>query len=238
MLGLKIPVIVFGYHSLKRSTSWRSNTRVPTHLILYYRNGQSIENVSQGAGRATFNGSDILFNNMKRDYIGTLITRSDFNLVQRHNKVIREIIQITDVKSNGSDVNSAGEMILQKVEEFRSTTKRKSGVFDFDKLSGPKKRRMLERLRISIPPLSQRRMTEPVGNKEDLDRSNLVLVDAGSQQRLQYQEQPPSDEQEDDLLEATDYSTDNDNDTSPLNQGSEITLPVMHDSLRVVEVLS
>lgn len=126
-LGFKIPVVVFGYHALKRSTSWRSDTRVPTHLIMYHRKGQSIENVCQAAGRATFNGRNFLIKNMNRDYIPTAMIKDDFNLVNGHCKCIRSIIEVCNTDDESA---SRKRKILQLIEEFRKGTKRKSGVHD------------------------------------------------------------------------------------------------------------
>lgn len=51
--GLNIPVVIFGYNKLKRSISYRSDQRVPSHVIMYPRMGQSCENVRQAIGRVS-----------------------------------------------------------------------------------------------------------------------------------------------------------------------------------------
>jgi hypothetical protein len=124
-LGFGVPVVVFGYHALKRSTSWRSDRRVPTHLILYHRRGQSIENVRQAAGRATFNGRAFLVENMQRNHIPTAMIPDDFHLLTTHDETIRRIIQVDP------DDEAASRKRLRLIDEFRSRTKRKSGVFDY-----------------------------------------------------------------------------------------------------------
>lgn len=232
--GLKVPVIVFGYHALKRSTSWRSKTRVPTHLIMYHREGQSIENVVQAAGRATGNFRKVLFKNMKRNFIPTAMIEKDFTLVQKHDKVVRGII---DISKDESVVEEKRKLIFRKIKDFREkTTKRKSGVVDFqkhlEKLSDSDRDFLI---RDSVPP-SKRQRTGIADNEQDEDRSSSTLDNTSFQQ--QHQQQPQCEEQEDDLFElighgAEIHVTDTEDDIPPFNKGSESTLSITHEDVEM-----
>lgn len=59
--GLQMPIFVFGYSKMKRCISYRSDRRVPTHMVLSLGFGQSDESFIQAIGRATFNGLEIFF---------------------------------------------------------------------------------------------------------------------------------------------------------------------------------
>ena len=61
--GLDLPIFVFGYSKMRRCISYRSEHRVPTHMVLMLGQGQSNENFIQAIGRATFNGLEALKRN-------------------------------------------------------------------------------------------------------------------------------------------------------------------------------
>ena len=65
----------------------------PQKKTKFARKGQSIENVRQGAGRATFVGLEVLQNNTKRNYIMTAMTKEDYDVVQMHDTVAREAME-------------------------------------------------------------------------------------------------------------------------------------------------
>jgi hypothetical protein len=62
-LGLSMPVVIFGYYNLDRSISFRSDRRVPTHMIMLPGSGQANQTVRQTAGRATYKGRRLLKEN-------------------------------------------------------------------------------------------------------------------------------------------------------------------------------
>ena len=61
--GLETPVAIFGYTKMCRGISFRSNKRVPSHLLLALGRGHNISTIVQSLGRATFNGKTVLNQN-------------------------------------------------------------------------------------------------------------------------------------------------------------------------------
>lgn len=90
--GLQMPVIVFGYHAMKRSRSYRSNNRVPSCIIMCLGKGQSAENCRQAAGRATTKGRSLLLHNRKTDKVPILCPQEDFRIIQKYDLLTEEII--------------------------------------------------------------------------------------------------------------------------------------------------
>mmetsp|Transcript_11977 Transcript_11977/g.30717 ORF Transcript_11977/g.30717 Transcript_11977/m.30717 type:complete len:607 (+) Transcript_11977:995-2815(+) len=54
------PIFVFGYTMMNRGTSFVTDLRVPTHLVLYMTHTYNIDVLVQSAGRATFMRSELL----------------------------------------------------------------------------------------------------------------------------------------------------------------------------------
>jgi hypothetical protein len=54
--GLHMPIMIFGFTKMRRGVSYRSNQRVPTHLVISLGRGHNAMNVIQAMGRATFKG--------------------------------------------------------------------------------------------------------------------------------------------------------------------------------------
>jgi len=96
--GLKMPVVVFGYHAMKRSRSFRSNQRVPTAMILCLGRGQSNENLRQAAGRVTFKGLDILKRNANTSKVKMLCPKYDFEIIRKYDSLVLEIIHLYQQK--------------------------------------------------------------------------------------------------------------------------------------------
>jgi len=92
--GLKMPVVVFGYHGMKRSRSFRSKQRVPSCMIMCLGRGQSNENCRQAAGRLTFKGRDLLQRNRKTEKVPILCSTEDFQMIQKHDRLVREILEL------------------------------------------------------------------------------------------------------------------------------------------------
>lgn len=61
--GLEMPIAIFGYTKMCRGISFRSDKRVPTHMLLSLGRGHNISTIVQSLGRATFNGKTILNDN-------------------------------------------------------------------------------------------------------------------------------------------------------------------------------
>jgi hypothetical protein len=96
--GLDTPVFVFGYTKMDRVISYRSNLRVPTHMVLYLGDGHSIEKMIQALGRATFNGKSLLEANGHKAPI-VLNRRSDANVAPKHD----ECMIVYEQRFNGGE---------------------------------------------------------------------------------------------------------------------------------------
>mmetsp|Transcript_14299 Transcript_14299/g.20824 ORF Transcript_14299/g.20824 Transcript_14299/m.20824 type:complete len:1022 (-) Transcript_14299:81-3146(-) len=77
--GLKVPVFIFGFSKVCRGTSFRSNKRVPTHMLMALGRGHNTSTVIQTFGRATCNGRSILKENGIQ-HVKILTTRSDYRI--------------------------------------------------------------------------------------------------------------------------------------------------------------
>jgi hypothetical protein len=95
-------------------------------VVCLPRSGQSIENVRQAAGRATYIGAEVLKQNMKREYVPTLMVEEDYHLVQMHDGIVRNAIKLIEA-------GKPSEQVMAVIEPFLDSTKRKSGVYDFRK---------------------------------------------------------------------------------------------------------
>ena len=61
--GLDTPIFVFGFSKMSRGLSFRSDRRVPTHIIVSRGLGYAVDDVCQTLGRGTFNGKVVLEGN-------------------------------------------------------------------------------------------------------------------------------------------------------------------------------
>jgi hypothetical protein len=61
--GLDTPIFLFGFSQMTRGISFRSDRRVPTHIIVSRGGGYSVEDMVQTMGRATFCGKVVLEKN-------------------------------------------------------------------------------------------------------------------------------------------------------------------------------
>jgi hypothetical protein len=88
--GLEWPIFVFGFSKMQRGMSFRSNQRVPSHILLSLGDGYSTEGMIQALGRATFNGKHILRTNGFQNV--TVLTRygheSSFHSKSWHSNLI------------------------------------------------------------------------------------------------------------------------------------------------------
>ena len=71
-----VPIFCFGFSKMQRGMSFRSDDRVPTHMIHAFGAGYSIDKTLQSLGRATYVGKDLLHKN-GFDHVVILSSRSD-----------------------------------------------------------------------------------------------------------------------------------------------------------------
>lgn len=90
--GLDTPVVVLGYTQMIRGNSFRSNGRVPTHIIQSLGAANSIEKMVQACGRGTYQGKEQLFAN-GFDQVRVLMTEADFSTLIAYSKFVDELVE-------------------------------------------------------------------------------------------------------------------------------------------------
>lgn len=79
------PMAIFGYSRMIRSESFRSGTRVPTHIVLNLGKTMSIDKFIQAMGRATFRGASLLkFERNNWEHVKILTTHNDYDSAIRY----------------------------------------------------------------------------------------------------------------------------------------------------------
>jgi len=84
------PVAIFGYSQMIRGDSFRSDWRVPTHILQQLSNAMSVDRLVQSAGRASFIGKELLdINALKTDggeagHVRVLLTDVDYLTVRAY----------------------------------------------------------------------------------------------------------------------------------------------------------
>jgi hypothetical protein len=124
--GLETPIIIFGYSRMRRSVSFRSSNRVPTHMILSRGGGYSLEDYIQALGRATFNGLSILIQNghsgvtILTDKNDFLAAKKYYSFVQAINVMLRENRGMTLVRA----LRVATKKLPDEANFFRHTNRK------------------------------------------------------------------------------------------------------------------
>jgi len=84
------PVAIFGYSQMIRGDSFRSDWRVPTHILQQLSNAMSVDRLVQSAGRASFIGKELLdINALQTDggeagHVRVLLTDVDYLTVRAY----------------------------------------------------------------------------------------------------------------------------------------------------------
>jgi hypothetical protein len=89
--GLEMPIFVFGYSKMRRCISYRSEKRVPTHLVLYLGIGQSNESFIQALGRATFNGLETCLKKNGFKHVTVLLSYNDLQMARKYTNFVHEV---------------------------------------------------------------------------------------------------------------------------------------------------
>jgi hypothetical protein len=84
------PFAVMGYTMMIRGESFRSDRRVPTHMLNHMSGAMSIDRIVQSAGRATFQGADFLQRN-GFDGVSVLMLKFDYDTVRAYMRLMDEI---------------------------------------------------------------------------------------------------------------------------------------------------
>ena len=86
----QLPFAVIGYTMMIRGESFRSDRRVPTHMVNHMSAAMSIDRIVQSAGRATFQGADFLERN-KFDGVSVLMLKHDYDTVRAYMRLMDQI---------------------------------------------------------------------------------------------------------------------------------------------------
>jgi hypothetical protein len=101
------PVAIFGYSQMIRGDSFRSDWRVPTHILQQLSNAMSVDRLVQSAGRASFIGKELLdINALKTDggeagHVRVLLTDVDYLTVRAY---VEFMNMLADEISKGKSV--------------------------------------------------------------------------------------------------------------------------------------
>jgi hypothetical protein len=121
-LGLNTPVFIFGFSKMNRGISFRSDSRVPTHLVCRLGKGYSVESVLQAFGRAAFNGRKVLEEN-GHSQVTAVLPWHDFMTVKKYLICAEELDKRFE---DGLRGKAALEMPFPDSANFPSTTRRKT----------------------------------------------------------------------------------------------------------------
>ena len=102
--GLQTPIFLFGWSKIRRGISFRSNGRVPTHMLMDMGPDFSVESCIQCLGRATGNYKTVLAKNGVNGVV-VLTNASDFDTARRYFKLVQEIQR--RLQHNGMNLRSA-----------------------------------------------------------------------------------------------------------------------------------
>ncbi len=123
---LQMPIFIFGYSKICRGISFRSDERVPTHMLVSLGMGHNCSTVIQTLGRATFNGKSVLQKN-GFDHVKCLTTEDDYKLSVNHSKYIKGVVErVKKGDSLAEAVNGANKQ-FPDIADFLSKIPRKIG---------------------------------------------------------------------------------------------------------------
>ncbi|KAL3914470.1 MAG: hypothetical protein SGILL_006088 [Bacillariaceae sp.] len=123
------PIVIFGYHKVERSISYRGSHHFPTHVITFPGKGQSNEQVVQNLGRCTGNALKLLRKNTGAftPRIKVLAPKDCVFLAQHHGTVVEYFL--ASLKKNKCPHEMLREM-TEDVRKYFAETSRKTGVSD------------------------------------------------------------------------------------------------------------
>ena len=89
------PIFVFGYSQMQRGISYRSSTRVPSHMILDFKKAMSLCRLVQAAGRSNGKQATQLMTNMglDRPIVRLLTSSNDFDAIRNYPRFLEQIRQ-------------------------------------------------------------------------------------------------------------------------------------------------
>jgi hypothetical protein len=126
--GLSIPFFVFGFSKMRRCISFRSDSRVPTHMVLNLGLGQSNESFIQAIGRATFNGLETVLKKNGYHSVTVLAPKRDLKMAQRYTNFVHEVSQkLTSGEASTESVMKDGMNRFTDSANYIRFSNRKTG---------------------------------------------------------------------------------------------------------------
>lgn len=126
-VGLATPVFIFGFSRMQRGDSFRSNQRVPTHILVSLGPSQCIEQLIQGLGRATFNGRSVLIANGFK-HVTVLVPANDWDSARSYPKFQQELRQRLMQGDNLADLlDGTSSEVFGHASDFMSGSNRPVG---------------------------------------------------------------------------------------------------------------
>jgi len=112
---------------MRRGISYRSNTDVPTHILMQMGKGHNIENAVQTLGRATFIGRSLLKAN-GFTHVKALVTEEDFNMIQGYQRYVRVVDKRVSLGENVFDAMSGSREEHPADANYLQWTDRRTGM--------------------------------------------------------------------------------------------------------------
>lgn len=120
-------IFVFGFALMRRGISYRSNTDVPTHILMQMGKGHNIENAVQTLGRATFIGRSLLKAN-GFTHVKALVSEEDFNMIQGYQRYVKVVDKRASLGENVFDAMSGSRKELPEDANYLQWTDRRTGM--------------------------------------------------------------------------------------------------------------
>jgi len=125
--GFRGSIFVFGFSLMRRGISYRSDTDVPTHILMQMGQGHTIENTVQTLGRATFIGRSILYEN-GFTHVKALMSEEDFSMIQGYQRYVKEVDTRATLGENIFDAMSGSRKELPAETNYLQWTNRRTGM--------------------------------------------------------------------------------------------------------------
>ena len=125
--GLEVPIFVFGYSKMRRCISFRSEKRVPTHMVLSLGLAQSNETFIQALGRATFNGLNSVLKINGHEHVTVLTSENDLRMARSNQDFVKELVERTQCGISLKEALSRVEKRFPCKANYTLHTNRKTG---------------------------------------------------------------------------------------------------------------
>jgi hypothetical protein len=125
--GLTMPIFVFGWTKMRRCISYRSDKRVPTHMVLLLGYNQSDESYIQALGRATFNGLETTLAKNGHSHVTILTSSDDFVMAKKYQNFVQDMNQRIKAGENPRNLLRAAEKLFDGTNQ----NSRRDAAYDF-----------------------------------------------------------------------------------------------------------